>query len=162
MFIDNTGAVAVMWVVGEGAWQGPVRLTGPNVGKPGGYIALAHQSNMNQLDALFVDSTGALCVMWVIGEGAWQGPVRLTAPGFTPAGASLSAAHQTNMRQLDVMLVDNAGSVAVMWVVDEGAWQGPTLLTGQRFSSPGAPIALGHQTSMHQLDAIVADASGAL
>jgi hypothetical protein len=162
MFVDNTGAVAVMWVVGESAWQGPVRLTGPNVGRPGGYIALAHQSDMNQLDALFVDSSGALCVMWVVGEGKWQGPVHLTSPGFALAGGSLSAAHQTNMRQLDVMLVDNTGSVVVMWVVDEGGWQGPARLTGQRFSSPGAPIALGHQTSMRQLDAIVTDASGTL
>ena len=53
--------------------------------------------------------------------------------------------------------MDNSGSVNVLWVTDGGAWQnGPVRLTGPGFARPGASVALGHQTSMQQLDAFVA------
>ncbi|MDQ1813136.1 hypothetical protein RBA41_07465 [Massilia sp. CCM 9210] len=41
-------------------------------------MALHHQVNANQLDAVFVDRHGVVSVMWVIGGGAWQGPVGIS------------------------------------------------------------------------------------
>lgn len=160
LLVDNSGAVSVMWTVGEGVWQGPVGLTQPGFAPPGGQIALAHQSSLDQLDALLVDNSGAVQVMWVSGAGAWQGPAQLTGGGFAPAGGSIALSHQTSMDQLDAVLVDNGGAVQVMWVNGEGAWQGPAQLTGGAFALPGASIALAHQASMNQLDALLVDSNG--
>ena len=162
MFVDVTGAVNVLWVGGEGAWQGPVRLTRGQTAPAGGAIAMAHQTSTFQLDAMFVDTEGAVNVMWVAGEGAWQGPVRLTPPRTALAGGHIAMAHQSSTNQLDALFVDMSGALAVMWVTSEEGWNGPVRLTGPGFARPGASVALGHQTSMQQLDAFVADASGAV
>ena len=158
--VDNTGAVSVLWVIGEGAWAGPLRISGPNFAPPGANVALAHQVSMNQLDAVVVDNTGAVSVLWVIGEGAWAGPLRITGPNSAPAGASVALANQTSMSQLDAMVADNTGAVSVLWVIGEGAWAGPLRITGQGYAKPNASVALGHQTSMNQLNGFVVDVSG--
>ena len=66
VFVDVNGAVNVMWVIGGDAWQGPVALTGPNTAPPGAPVALHHQVGPHQLNAVFVNDTGALNVMWVL------------------------------------------------------------------------------------------------
>jgi len=58
------------------------------------------------------------------------------------------------------LFVDTFGRVNVMWVI--GAvrgqnWQGPESLTPEGTASPGANIALAHQESMVQLDALFLD-----
>jgi hypothetical protein len=78
LLVNAKGAVNVMWVVGGGNWQGPVALTKAGFAHSGASIALAHQLSIDQLDALLVDANGAVNVMWVVGEGKWQGPVALT------------------------------------------------------------------------------------
>jgi hypothetical protein len=47
-------------------------------GPPGAPVTLHAQSADGQLDALFVDANGLVNVMWVQGEGAWQGPTSRT------------------------------------------------------------------------------------
>jgi hypothetical protein len=126
--VDNTGAVAVRWVNGLGTWNAPVRLTGAGFAPPGAPLALACQASMNQLDALFVDSTGALNVLWVNGLGTWSGPARLTGAGFAPPGATVALAHQASNNQLDALSVDNTGAVAVRWVNGLGTWNAPVRL----------------------------------
>jgi hypothetical protein len=167
LLVDSNGAVAVLWAVGEGAWQPPIgqppiEVTAPGFAPPGASIALAHQASMNQLDALLVDNNGAVAVLWAVGQGEWQPPAELTAPGFAPPGASIALAHQVSMNQLDALLVDNNGAVAVLWTVGEGAWQPPVELTASGFAPPGASIALAHQASMNQLDALLVDNNGAV
>ena len=44
-FVDGNGVVNVMWVVDGGVWQGPVGLTQPGAGSPGGQIATARQTD---------------------------------------------------------------------------------------------------------------------
>ena len=159
LFVDAEGAVNVMWVTGEGAWNGPVRLSALGYAIPGTHLALAHQSSMYQLDAVFVDATGAFNVLWVNGERNWQGPARLTKPGLAPAGSAVALAHQSSMDQLDAFFIDNTGTVNVMWTILENSWQGPVGITPPNSAKPGSAIAAGHQTSMSQLDVLFADAN---
>jgi hypothetical protein len=72
---------------------------------PGGGIAPAHQVDRHQLDVFFIGEDGGLYVSWVIDEGRWQGPVRISSPGVAPNGAGLATAHQTNDSQADVFFV---------------------------------------------------------
>lgn len=162
LFVDGIGAINVMWVNGLNAWQGPVGLTAPNIAPPGAPIALHHQIDQNQLDAVFVDVNGAINVMWVVGGGAWQGPVALTPPNVAPPGAQIALHHQVNQNQLDALFVDVNGAVNVMWVLGAGAWQGPVALTPPKAAPPGAQIALHHQVNENQLTAVFSDAAGAV
>jgi hypothetical protein len=68
-------------------------------------------------------------VMWVVDNGAWQGPVGLTPRGTAVPGAPIATARQTE-HQIDVFFVDGRGVVNVMWVVDVGVWQGYGLVFG--------------------------------
>jgi hypothetical protein len=162
LLVDGGGALQVLWALEEGQWQGPARLTNLGFAPPGAAVAVAHQGTMNQLDAFVVDSGGALQVLWVIGGGQWQGPVRLTSPGFAPPGAPMAVAHQGTLGQLDVLMVDNSGALQVLWVIGGGQWQGPVRLTNPGFAPAGAAVAVGHQTTTNQLDAFVVDSNGAL
>jgi len=160
MFVGTNGAINVMWVVDAGAWQGPVGLTPPNTAPPGATVALHHQIGPQQLDAVFVGSNGAINVMWVVDAGAWQGPVGLTPPNTAPPGATVALHHQIGPQQLDVVFVDFKGVVNVMWVIDAGVWQGPVGLTPPNAAPPGGPVALHHQASSNQLDALYVDGNG--
>jgi hypothetical protein len=160
VFIDGNGVVNVMWVIGGGVWQGPVGLTPPNTAPPGAPVALHYQGGPQQLDAVFVDGDGVVNVMWVIGGGTWQGPVGLTPPNTAPPGAPVALHHQVGPHQLDALFVDRNGVVNVMWVIDGGVWQGPVGLTTPDTAPPGAAVALHHQHSAHQLDALFVDGNG--
>ncbi|MDQ1832156.1 M12 family metallopeptidase [Massilia scottii] len=162
VFVDRDGAVNVMWVIDGGAWQGPAKLTPPGTAPPGAPVALHHQGDPNQLDAVFVDRNGVVSVMWVIGGGAWQGPVGLTPPNTAPAGAPVALHYQVDANQLDAVFVDGNGVVNVMWVIGAGAWQGPVGLTPPNTAPPGAPVALHHQGGPDQLDAFFVDGNGAV
>jgi hypothetical protein len=96
-------------------------------------VALAPQVSINQLDVAVVDSTGAVSVAWVFGQGQWQGPIAITKPGFAPAGAPIAFNHQVSMNQLDDAVVDNTGEVSVAWVFGDNQWQGPHRRDETRF-----------------------------
>ena len=160
MFVDNNGVVTVMWVIGGGAWQGPVGLTPPNTAPPGAPVALHYQIGPQQLDAVFVDRNGSVNVMWVVDGGTWQGPVGLTPPNTAPPGAPVALENQIGPQQLDAVFVGRNGAVNVMWVVDAGAWQGPVGLTPPNTAPPGTPVALHHQIGPQQLDAMFIDGNG--
>ena len=150
MFVDNNGVVTVMWVIGGGAWQGPVGST-PRA-CTGAPVALHYQIGPQQLDAVFVDRNGSVNVMWVVDGGTWQGPVGLTPPNTAPPGAPVALENQIGPQQFDAVFVGRNGAVNVMWVVDAGAWQGPAGLTPPNTAPPGTPVALHHQIGPQQLD----------
>ncbi|MGH2916985.1 MAG: M12 family metallopeptidase [Solirubrobacteraceae bacterium] len=162
LFVDVNGVVNVMWAIDGDPWHEPVGLTARNAAPPGAWIALGHQGGPNQLDALFVDNDGAVNVMWVVGTGAWQDPVGLTAPAAAPPGAPIALEHQDGFDQLDAMFVDVNGVVSVMWAIGTDAWQDPVGLTPQNTAPAGAPLSLVHQGGPDQLDALFVDVNGAV
>ncbi|MFG2639476.1 M12 family metallopeptidase, partial [Streptomyces sp. NPDC048370] len=151
LYVDDSGAVRVIWVNAKGEWDGPVALTPPNTAAPGAALATGRQTE-DQIDLFFVDGRGAVNVMWVVGNGPWNGPLTLTDPEKTrvPTNAVLVADRQT-ADQLDLFFVDEHGAVNVMWVVDTGTWNGPLELAPRGSVTPGASLATVHQTH-EQLD----------
>ncbi|MUL86571.1 MULTISPECIES: sialidase family protein [unclassified Mycolicibacterium] len=101
----------------------------------GAPIALEHQVDDNQLDAVFVDSEGRVNVMWVSHYGKWQGPVAMTEPGYAVPGTPVALQHQVDNNQLDAVFVDTYGAVNVMWVSHYGKWQGPVAMTAAGIAS---------------------------
>ncbi len=160
--VDDTGALSVCWVDGEGSWAGPLRVSPGGYAPPGAGVALASQVSMGQLDAVLVDNTGTLSVFWVDGDGNWSGPLAISQPGFAPAGANVALAHQVTAGQLDAVLVDNTGTLSVFWVDGGGTWSGPLAISQPGFAPPGASVALHYQVSLSQLDAVVVDNTGTL
>lgn len=66
------------------------------------------------------------------------------------------------MGQLDAVPVDNTGALSVFWVVSDGGWSGPLAISQPGHASPGTSVALAHQVSREQLNAVVPDTTGAL
>jgi hypothetical protein len=145
-FVDGKGAVNVLWGSEFGPWHGPAPITAPGATRPGGaLVATKPFGQYQQTDLLFVDANGAVNVMWVVDDGAWQGPAPITASGVAPAGAAMTAASSFHDSwRTNVFFVDRAGAANVMWVVGVGDWQGPTrigpaglLPAGARVATPG-------------------------
>src|SRR3984957_17745539 len=123
--VDVNGQLHVSWVVGEGAWNGPIKIGPLGFTLPGAFIATSPQFGSNQTDVFLVDNNGQLNVFWVIGKGAWQGPLKIGPPGLANPLGAIVASQQYGFNQTDVFLVDTNGQLNVFWVVGEGAWQGP-------------------------------------
>lgn len=160
VLVDNTGTLSVFWVDGDGNWDGPLPISAPGHAPPGAPVALQYQASLQQLDVALVDNTGTLSVFWVDGGGGWAGPAAISAVGYAPPGASIAMEHQISWNQLDAVLVDNTGTLSVFYVLGDGAWAGPIPISGPGFAAPGAGVALAHQNSRHQLDALVSNTTG--
>jgi hypothetical protein len=65
----------------------------PGIGS-GINLAAAYYPPNEQLEAFFVDSRGAINVMWKAQGGRWRPAVALTEAGFAPAGAPLAVVYQ--------------------------------------------------------------------
>ena len=162
VLVDSTGTLSVFSVDGGGNWNGPLAVSQPGFAPPGASVALHYQVSLSQLDAVVVDNTGTLSAFWVDGDGGWNGPLQISAPDFAPPGAGLAMEHQVNWQQLDVVVVDNTGALSVFWVVGDGSWAGPLAISPPGYTTPGTGVALAHQVSREQLNAVVPDNTGAL
>jgi hypothetical protein len=160
--VDKNGTLAVMWVVGAGAWNGPAALGPAGKFPPVASLAASQQIGLEQTDVFVVDKTGTLNVMWVVGAGAWNGPAALGPAGKFPPGAPIAVSHQIGLNQTDVFVVDKTGTLNVMWVVGAGAWNGPAALGPAGKYSAGAPIAASQQIGLSQTDVFVIDKDGLL
>lgn len=163
-FIDNDGALNVMWVVGGDSWQGPVRISAAGIAPPGADLAASPQYGLDQqTDIFFIDNSGALNVMWVVGGGSWQGPVPISS-GFAAPGSRLAVSPQYGLgSQTDVFVVDRSGALNVMWVVGGGTWQGPVAIAPAGSALGGAGLAATAQFGVDgQTDVATIGLSGAL
>lgn len=163
--IDREGALTVTWVVAGGAWQGPGRIGPCGRFPPGAPVAASNQFGIaNQTDVFAVDREGALNVAWVVGDGAWNGPVRISHPGVFPPGAHLAVSEQFGIgNQTDVFCIANNGGLHVSWVDGAGSWHGPAQIGSACHFCPGEPVAASNQFGIpDQTDVFVCDHEGAL
>ena len=79
----------------------------------------------SQLDVFFIGNDGRVYVSWVVGIGAWNGPVAITPPNSAFAGGDIVAATQVP-GQTDVFYVGTDGAVRVLWATGNGGYAGPT------------------------------------
>ncbi|GLQ93240.1 hypothetical protein [Dyella acidisoli] len=145
--VDSTGRLVVFWTNQPGQWNGPVPISAAGFAPPGARLATSQQFGCdNQTNVWVVDSTGRLVVFWVENAGAWNGPVAISAPGFAPPGASMSAIQQFGCdNQTDVFVVDVNGRMNVFWVENAGSWNGPVQVSPPGFAPPGSPVTSSQQ-----------------
>jgi hypothetical protein len=161
-FVDPNGQLNVVWVVGEGSWNGPEKIGPEGVFNPGGYLTASRQFGANQTDVFLVDLNGQLNVFWVEGEGAWNGPQKIGPTGIAYPGSSIAASQQFGLNQTDVFLVDKTGQLNVFWVVGNGAWNGPEKIGPAGFCYPGGVLAASQQFGANQTDLFLVDKTGQL
>ena len=158
--VDNSGTLWVLWVVEAGAWAAaPIGPAG--MFPPGAPVAASQQFGLDQTDVFIVDKNGTLNVMWVVGAGAWAGPEPIGPAGIFPRGAHIAASQQFGLTQTDVFVVDNNGTVNVMWVVGAGGWSSGPIGSPGMFPR-GANIAASQQIGLTQTDVFVVDNNGTL
>ena len=64
--------------------------------------------------------------------------------------------------QTDAFVVDNNGTLNVLWVVQAGDWGGPLGVGPAGFAPAGAAVAASQQIGLNQTDVFVVDNNGAL
>lgn len=156
------GAIYVSYKANNHAWSDPIRLTAPNMAPPGAQIAVAFYPLNNQLEALFVDNSGKVNVLWKAQNGAWHAPVGLTAPNVVPPGGGISMAYYPLNNQLEALFVDNNGKVNLLWKAQNGAWNAPVGLSAPNTAPPGAYTTVSYYPLNHQLEAFFIDNGGAI
>ena len=128
---------------------------------PGGGIAVSRQFQNNQTDVFSVDENGRLNVSWVVANGAWQGPMIISAASFIP-GCLLAASQQFGAAQTDVVIIDKNGQLNVFSTVGDNVWNGPALVGPAGIAAPGSAFGLSRQGTANQLDICLIDHNGQL
>jgi len=128
--IDKNGQLNVFWANGNGAWQGPQKIGPSQILPAGGCLAASPQfGSPNQTDVFVVDNAGQLNVFSVVGEGQWQGPLKIGTTAEFPGGSPIAVSQQFGLsNQTNLFLVDNDGDLVTFTLDSPGAWEGPTLL----------------------------------
>jgi hypothetical protein len=159
--VDTKGSLEVAWVAGPGAWGGPQAVV-PGQFTPGAQLAASRQFGLDRTDVFIVDANGAMTVSWVVDGGVWQSE-EISAPHLFPPGASVAASQRIGVSaQTDVFVVDETGTLDVMSVVGDGAWQGPMAISAAKQYPAGAPLAASQQLGVEQTDVFVVDYEGEL
>ncbi|WP_345331412.1 hypothetical protein [Mucilaginibacter defluvii] len=161
-FVDNNGAVNVLWVNAGGSWKGPQAISPSGFAPAGAALAVSRQFGLDQTDVFAVGNNGAIHVLWATGGGAWNGPVPISPAGFAPAGAQLAASKQFGLEQTVVFVIGNSGAVHVLWAGGSGPWAGPAPISPAGFAPPGGALAASQQFGLDQTVVFVADNAGAV
>ncbi|GHF40213.1 hypothetical protein HNQ07_001633 [Deinococcus metalli] len=159
-YAANDGAIYVTYKAKNGAWSSPIRLTAPNVVRPGGDLSAVFYPLNNQLEVLFIGSNGALNVLWKAQNGSWNGPAALSGPGQAPSGAGISAAFYPLNNQLEVMFAGNDGGIGLAWKAQNGKWNGPFGIAPPNQMPAGGRITLQYYPLNNQFEAFFVDNSG--
>jgi hypothetical protein len=162
--VGNNGAVQVVWVQGQGAWNGPLVISPGGVAPTGAGLAASNQFGIsNQTDVFVVAVDGATRVVWVQGAGAWNGPLAISPVGLAPAGAPLAVSNQFGIpNQTDVFVVGNNGGASVVWVDGGGAWNNAQGISPTGLAPAGTGLAASNQLGIpNQTDVFVVDTTGA-
>jgi hypothetical protein len=88
--VDKNGQLAVFWVDGGGAWNGPELIGPANIASAGSNLAASQQFGLSQTDVFLIDKNGLLNIFWVDNAGAWNGP-QLRGNPVPPPGSGLGS-----------------------------------------------------------------------
>jgi hypothetical protein len=161
-FVDANGQLNASWVVGEGAWNGPLQIGPAGLANPGAFLATSPQFGFDQTDVFLVDTNGQLNVFWAVGEGAWNGPSQIGPPNLANPGSYIETSRQFWFDQTDVFLIDTNGQLNVFWVVGEGTWNGPLQIGPPGLANPGSVIVASQHYGVNQTDVFLVDTNGQL
>lgn len=121
-FVDNRGAVNVIWKAQNGAWNRPFGISPPGTGVPGRTVAASFYPPNNQLEVFTVSPDGAVQLVWKVGNGAWQPRVALTGGGAAPAGGDLAVRYQPLGDHLELFFTDSSGALGLIFKAQNRAW----------------------------------------
>lgn len=124
-FVDNRGAVNVIWKANNGAWNKPIGISPAAFGVPGKAIVSAFQPLNNQLEVATVGANGAINLLWKENNSAWKPPVSLTAAGAATPGSNLDLQFQPLNNQMEIFFSDRANHLALVFKAQNRAWSGP-------------------------------------
>jgi len=124
-------------------------------------VAAVYYPPNNQLEVFFVDTQGALSLVWKAQNGPWNRPFRLTVAGFATPGAPVAAVFYPLNNQLEVFVVDAHGTLTLFWKAQNGAWNSPFQLSSQGFAPAGTPVAAVYYPPNNQLEVFLIDRDGA-
>jgi hypothetical protein len=161
-YAGNDGAIYVSWKANNGHWSEPVRLTAPNVTRPGADMTAVYYAPKSQLEVLFFGNDGKLNVLWKAQNGRWNQPVGISVPNLAPAGAGIAASAYPHNNQLEALFVANNGAVHVAWKVNNGNWNAPAGISPLNVAPAGSAMALNYYPLNSQLEGFFVDNRGAV
>jgi hypothetical protein len=160
-YVDNQGAINVVWKAQGGRWRPAAALTGPGFAPQGAPLAAVYQPVNERLDVFVVGVDGALRGIYKEHNGTWQVPVALTDVGLAPPGAHVAAEFYATYEQLEVFVVDQTGRVNVIWQARNGTWK-PAEGLQQGFAAPGAQLTVVYQPLNEHLEVFAVAGDGAV
>lgn len=143
-YVDDAGTLTANRVTSRDSWQPPEAVSVPNTAPPGALVAAIDQTDW-LINVFVVGGDGTLLLYWRAQDAArWSGPLKLTNPGFAPAGAAVTAAKQ-NDNVTVVVVAASDGRPYICWVVGTGNWQGPARISWSRLTTADVPDAAAGQ-----------------
>jgi hypothetical protein len=122
-----------------------VNLAGPMF-LPGWALAASQQIGLNQTDVFAINKTGQLSVFYVVESGHWQEAGPFGPFCMANMGTSIAVSQQFGCdNQTDVFLIDQQGTLQVLWVNGAGAWGGPKAISNGGVAFSGAPVVASQQ-----------------
>src|SRR3712207_4677713 len=85
-FVDNRGALTLLWKHATEAWQGPIRISDNGLAPPGAPVAAVHYPSNEQPEVHVVGGDGRVWVAWKDHDGPWGRLHPLTGPGVLAPG----------------------------------------------------------------------------
>jgi len=156
--IDDNGALQNVRRVHFGSaaplWEQPVALTGPGFAPPGAPVTAIFQPLNDQLEVYVVGNDGAVMGVWNEHNGPWKPAFNLTAAGFAPRYSELAPVRADSIELTAVFVVDNSGTLQMIWKLHDRAWQIPRTASDPGFSAPGGSVAAVWEPKLSGRDAV--------
>jgi hypothetical protein len=127
-FVDNRGAVNVIWKSNNGPWNRPAAITGAGFGVPGKSIAASFYPPNNQLEVVTAGANGAVNLLWKDNNKPWHPPVTISPPGAAIAGSGIDIQFQPRNNQLEVFYTDKGNHLGLIFKAQNGKWSNAFLL----------------------------------
>jgi hypothetical protein len=138
---DRTGGGRALWRSATGTWSESVTLPA-GTAAPGGSIAVTPSSGASPVTLFYTGQDGRIYLAYpLVGGGlaASPQPDPETSSATVPANARLAAS--SSPAGTTVSYVADSGTVTVLPVSAQGAWQDPVQVSGSGFAVAGSPLA---------------------
>jgi hypothetical protein len=122
-WVDNSGALRVVWKEHNRQWAQPVALTTPGFVNPRTKLAAIWQPLNEQLEVFAVNRAGAINVMWKAHNARWLGPQVIGGPEIAISGTDILALWDPQEERLGVFTIGTRGRIITTSKTHNGAWK---------------------------------------
>jgi hypothetical protein len=127
-FVDNRGAVNVIWKANNGNWNRPAGISPPGMGVPGKSIAAAFYPVNNQLEVVTTGANGSVNLLWKDNNKPWHAPAVIGPPGSAAAGGGVDIQFQPLNNHLEIFYTDRANHLGLIFKAQNRNWSNAFLL----------------------------------